>query len=605
MKNEDSFSINVSLKRLLSYLTNYKGRFTLVLACMFGYSLMLTIIPAVLGEATNVITHGPGQLDSLQQVIMVLMVLTILLWTFGFVSQRVLANISQKALYNLRTELFSKMQTFSLSFFDKQPIGELMSRITNDIDVVEQFFNVGIMQVIQSVMTIVLATILMVYLNPGLTLITYMIVLGMIWLSSTLARVSGPAFEHLQEQMAELNGFAEERLSGQKTVIAYGQEENSSSIFRNLSKNAMNVGLKAQFTALVNQPAALIFSNLQIIVLMAVGGYMIIDGRMFLGELIAFMGFASVLSGPLSQIFGIYGQLISAAVGASRVFQIMDEKPAVIDLDDAAPMPSIEGLVEFDDVDFSYVPGKKILRNNTFKANPGEVIGLCGPTGAGKSTIINILTRYYDLDSGKICVDKEAIDKIQQDTLRIQIAQVLQEPFLFSDTILNNLRYALEGVSEEECIQAAKQANAHEFIMNQSKGYDTVLQDGGADLSQGQRQMLTIARAMVSKPRMLILDEATSNVDTRTEKLIQKGLLKLQEGKTSFIIAHRLSTIQHANKILVIDNGKIIEMGNHGELMEKQGFYYDLYMSQFRGKLDIQSKMDEDKFPRTMEGAKT
>jgi ATP-binding cassette subfamily B protein len=241
--------------------------------------------------------------------------------------------------------------------------------------------------------------------------------------------------------------------------------------------------------------------------------------------------------------------------------------------------------VIFDHVDFSYIPGRRVLHDNTFHAQPGQVFGLCGPTGAGKSTIINILTRYYDIDDGKIAIDDQNIKEVRQDSLRIQIAQVLQEPFLFTDTIMANLKYAREGATDEECISAAKQANAHDFIMMQPRGYKTRLVDGGMNLSQGQRQMLTIARAIVANPHLLILDEATSDVDTRTEKLIQQGLLELQKDRTSFIIAHRLSTIRHADVILVIDRGEIVERGSHQELMAKKGFYYDLYMSQFRGKL--------------------
>ena len=276
---------------------------------------------------------------------------------------------------------------------------------------------------------------------------------------------------------------------------------------------------------------------------------------------------------------------MNATAGAARVFRILDEKPVVADLPAAAPMPPVTGDVRFDDVDFAYVPGRTVLRKNTFHALPGQVFGLCGPTGAGKSTIINILTRYYDISSGSITVDGTSIDSVQQDSLRIQIAQVLQEPFLFSGTIMDNLRYARSGATDEDCISAARQAGAYGFIMAQPEGFETYLNDGGSNLSQGQRQMLTIARAMVAEPRLLILDEATSNVDTRTEKLIQAGLLNLQEGKTSFIIAHRLSTIRHSDCILVINQGEIIERGTHDELMMKQGFYYTLYMSQFRGKL--------------------
>lgn len=410
--------------------------------------------------------------------------------------------------------------------------------------------------------------------------------MGMLAISGLLARIAGEAFGLLQEQMAELNGYAEERMSGQKTVVAFNQQWPFIQKFDKMSQNADEIGEKAQLSSMANTAVALVFQNLQNIIIFVVGGYLVLQQQAAFGDLVAFIGFSSVLMQPLTQIFAFYNQIISAVVGAGRVFQIMDEETELPDKEDGPPMPPVEGHVEFIDVDFSYVSGHKILKNNSFTANPGQIIGLCGPTGAGKSTIMNILTRYYDIDSGEIRVDDHRVDEVQQDTLRIQIAQVLQEPFLFTDTIMNNLRYAREGATDEECIHAAKQANAHDFIMRQPQGYDTILRAGGADLSQGQRQMLTIARAMVADPRMLILDEATSNVDTRTEKLIQEGLLKLQEGKTSFIIAHRLSTIQNSDQILVINDGEIIERGSHQELLDMKGFYYDLYMSQFRGKID-------------------
>ncbi|MDO9033624.1 MAG: ABC transporter ATP-binding protein [Methanoregula sp.] len=304
-----------------------------------------------------------------------------------------------------------------------------------------------------------------------------------------------------------------------------------------------------------------------------------------IGTLIAFIGFSFSLLGAFTTIFSSYAQILNAIVGASRVFEVLDQKPGVDDRKNAPAMPAVDGDVIFDHVDFSYIPERRILTDNTFHARPGQVFGLCGPTGAGKSTIINILTRYYDIENGAIRIDGNDVREVKQDTLRIQIAQVQQEPFLFSDTIMANLKYARESATDEECVQAAQQANAHDFILQQPKGYHTILVDGGTNLSQGQRQMLTIARAIVANPRMLILDEATSNVDTRTEKLIQEGLLALQKDKTSFIIAHRLSTIQHADQILVIDKGAIVERGSHTELMMKKGFYFDLYMSQFRGKL--------------------
>ncbi len=582
---ERPVSLMTTLWRLLGYLVDHKVRLIISILAMLGCALALASIPEIIGRATDIITRSTGSLGSLQYVILTFIIIALFYWACGFISQRFLAYIAQDALYKLRTELFAYIQTFSLNFFDRQPIGELMSRVTNDTDVIEQFFNSGFLQAVQSIMTIIVITVVMLILNLWLTLIVYLMILGQLGFAAITARVSGPAFEELQEKMADINGFAEERLAGQKTTIAYRQQGPSEKKMEELSLETATIGSRAQFSALINQPMANLSYSIQITFLMMFGGWMIIKGNLPLGEMIAFTALAGILSGPISQIFASYNQILSAIIGSSRVFQIMDEQPQVVDKEGALPMPPIEGVVEFEHVYFSYVPGRVVIKDNSFRTKQGQMIGLCGPTGAGKSTIINILTRYYDIDSGEIRVDGHRVDEVQQDTLRIQIAQVLQEPFLFSDTIMNNLKYGREGATDEACIKAAKQASAHDFIMSQPKGYETVLIEGGMDLSQGQRQMLTIGRAIVANPRMLILDEATSSVDTRTEKLIQKGILQLQEGKTSFIIAHRLSTIRQADTILVIESGEIIERGAHEELMKNKGLYYELFMNQFRGKL--------------------
>lgn len=580
----ESGSMIKTLRRMLSYLTYYRYRLIYALILMLGFSIAMGLLPTLMGTATDIITQKQSAID-LQKVFLLFILDAVALLICGHFSQKLLSDISQDALYNLRNDLFTHLQTLSLGFFDRQPIGELMSRISNDTDVIDQFFSNGIQQVLQSVTTITVLTVVMLLINPFLALLVYLAVFCIIWISTTIARVSGPAFEHMQEQLGEMNGYAEEHLAGQKVAIAYRQEKSSTTAFSVLSEYVARTGGRAEFVALTSMPAATIMANLQMILLLIVGGAMIIHGNITLGELVAFLGLSSSISSPLSQIFSSYAVIMNATAGAVRVFKILDEKPVVADRADAGPMPKITGDVRFDNVDFSYVPGRTILRNNTFNALPGQIFGLCGPTGAGKSTIINILTRYYDIMSGSITVDGTSIDSVKQDSLRSQIAQVLQEPFLFSGTIMENLRYAREGATDDECISAATKAGAYEFIMAQPEGFDTFLSDGGANLSQGQRQMLTIARAMVAHPRLLILDEATSNVDTRTEKIIQNGLLHLQEGKTSFIIAHRLSTIRHADCILVINQGEIIEQGTHDELMKKEGFYYNLFMSQFRGKL--------------------
>jgi ATP-binding cassette subfamily B protein len=351
------------------------------------------------------------------------------------------------------------------------------------------------------------------------------------------------------------------------------------------SREVRDVGNKAQLLGLIVGPMIAMAAYIGVAVVALAGSAMFLKGNLELGELVTFINLAVLLIIPLFTIFFNYNFILQALAGATRIFRIIDEVPKINDKPDATTLPPIEGHVVFKDVDFSYVKGKKILKKNTFTATPGQKIGLCGPTGAGKSTIINILTRYYDIDSGSITIDGHSIYDVTQTSLRGQIGVVLQEAFLFTDTVMNNLKYAREGATDDECVDAAKKANCHDFIMLLPEGYQTVLTEGGANLSQGQRQLITIARAMVANPRMLILDEATSNVDTRTEKLIQGAIKELQRGRTSFVIAHRLSTIKDSDRILVINSGEIVEQGTHEELMSKKGFYYNLYISQYKGRV--------------------
>lgn len=581
-----SVPMGTTVRRLLMYLTPYRAKLAIVIIMMATFALLNAFFSLLMGEATNIISAGVGPLEPLYRTALLLVVTAVLICISGLISQKFLADISQNALYALRNELFAHIQTLSLDFFDRRPIGELMSRVTNDTQVIEQFISIGALEVGQAVITIIVTSIIMFWINPAFSLLTYVVVAGLVLVSWLITRPSGPAFTLLQERTGDLNGFAEEWLSGAKTIIACRQQVEAKKRFENKSLQVAETGEKAQFSALVSQQVSTVFTTIMIVIILLAGGVMIMEGMAEIGTLITFIGFSFALLNAFTIIFSVYAQILNAIVGAARVFEILDEKPTVADAPAAPPMAPVAGDVAFDHVDFSYIPGRRVLTDNTFNAAPGQIFGLCGPTGAGKSTIINILTRYYDIEGGAIRVDGQDVRSVQQDTLRVQIAQVLQEPFLFSDTIMANLKYAREDATEEECTAAAKQANAHGFIMQQPKGYNTVLVDGGMNLSQGQRQMITIARAIVANPRMLILDEATSNVDTRTEKLIQEGLLTLQKDRTSFIIAHRLSTIRHADQILVIEKGRIIERGSHDALMATKGFYYDLYLSQFRGKLE-------------------
>jgi len=573
------------LRRLVGYMAGGENRprFTRALMIRMLAVLLLIAIPFLTGQAMNVVTAG-GSLTWLFLYAGLALVAGVAYLTLSIFAERVFADLATRGLANLQQELFARMQQLSLSFFDRQPIGELMSRVTNDTETVSLFYESALSQIIRAFFQIGLIIVVMLLINWQLTIVALVMVPVMLVVTSVIQRVSTPAFNQMQEELGKVTGFQEETITAQKVIISSRRQEWAIDSNDGLAGGVFDVASKAFFTSLLQFPLTQMMTMLQIVSVLVVGALMVLDGTLAFGTVIAFTGYAALLSSPLSDIANLTATTLNAVAGGRRVFAIMDEQPTVVDAPDAKDFEFKGGHVEFEDVDFSYVPGRKILKHNSFEALPGQMIGICGPTGAGKSTIINLLTRYYDIDSGVIRIDGQDISKLTQESLRTQIGVVLQEAFLFSDTVMNNLKYARAGATDEECIAAAKQANAHDFIMNLPQGYDTIMTERGANLSQGQRQMITIARAMVADPKLLVLDEATSNVDTRTEKLIQEGLQRLMANKTSFVIAHRLSTIRNAHKILVVNGGDIEEQGTHDELMAARGFYFKLYMSQFKGK---------------------
>ncbi len=581
LSDEEQTPLLVTLRRLLSYVVYRRGYFILVIVLLFISVLLSALLPYLMGRAIDVIGAG-GDLIALRNLALTIAGAALLFWVCGWQSNRTIQFLAQDALFRLRTELFDHIQTLSLNFYDRQPIGEIMSRATNDIDTIDNFFSRGLNQLLTATMTIVVIVTVMFMLNVTLAVITLVTMPIMLGVALFMGRIAGPAFTQLQSKLSDANGFMEESLAGNKTILAYGQQRQSGDNLEDLSIGVRNTGAKAMLAALSVTPIVNVAQNTQQALIALVGSIMAIQGEFGFGIVLTFITYSAQLQSPVQQLGQIYNTILQAAAGASRVFAILDEGPMVHDAPGAQKLELKGGHVVFDKVDFSYVKGRKILRNNSFEALPGQKIGLCGPTGAGKSTIINILTRYYDVDSGTITIDGQNITTLTQSSLRQQIGAVLQEAFLFSDTVMNNLKYAREGATDEECIAAAKEANAHDFILQLPQGYETILTERGANLSQGQRQMLTIARAMVANPKMLILDEATSNVDTRTERLIQEGLQRLMAGKTSFVIAHRLSTIRDSARILAIKDGVIIEQGTHDELMANKSLYYNLYMTQFR-----------------------
>jgi len=572
-------------KRLIGYMIDEDRRlFIIALVVRLVGDFSLILVPTLTGWALNTLSDPNASTEELLTPLVLAGVAGIVFLLTAIYSERKFAGLATLGLMRLQRALFDHMQTLSLSFFDRQPLGQLMSRISTDTEFVALFYEQAVSQLIRSFFRIIMIMIIMFLVDWRLALVGVLIVPATLALTGIVQRISTPAFRKMTEQMGELSGFQEETISGHKVIIGSRRQEWAAETNDDGAGEVYETASHAFFTSVVQFPLTQALTILQVTLVLMVGSIMVLEGELQLGTVIAFMGYVYLLASPLSDIANLMATTLNAVAGGRRVFAILDEEPTLFDADDAGSYEAKGGLVEFEDVDFSYVEGRKILRHNTFTAEPGQKIGICGPTGAGKSTIINILTRYYDIDSGVIRIDGQDISTLTQNSLREQIGVVLQEAFLFSDTVMNNLKYARKSATDEECVEAAREANAHEFIENLPQGYDTMLTERGANLSQGQRQMITIARAMVAQPKILVLDEATSNVDTRTEKLIQEGLNKLMQGKTSFVIAHRLSTIRDSHKILVLNGGVIVEQGPHDELMAAKGFYYNLFMSQFKGK---------------------
>jgi len=574
-----------TLARLLDYMIGGDERSKFIVGGILRFIALvgLTALPYVTGQGMNIISEG-GEIETLTRWALIGAAAGAIYLVFSFLSDRIFARMATNGLFRLQTTLFSNIQKLSMDFFYRNPPGELSSNVTNDAEVVSLFYTSAVSQLIRAVLQILMILIVMMLINWQLTivaLLTVPLLLGAIYLVTNIA---SPAFVKLQETLGNASEFQEETLTGHKVIISKRRQEWATQEHETQAAEVYRVGRRAFFASLMQFPATQTLNLFQNVFVMLVGTFMVINDKTDLGTVMAFSGYSALLASPLGQIANLITNALNASAGGERVFKIIDEKPTVKDAPDAVDYEFKGGHIEFKDVDFSYVPGRKILRDNTFVVQPGEKIGICGPTGAGKSTLINILTRYYDIDGGTILIDGQDLSKLTQKSLRRQVGVVLQEAFLFTDTVMNNLKYAREGATDEECIEAARKANAHEFITNLPQGYNTMLSERGANLSQGQRQMITIARAMMAEPKMLILDEATSNVDTRTEKLIQDGMRSLMEGKTSFSIAHRLATIRDSAKIMVLNGGEIVEYAPHDELMAKKGFYYALYMSQFKGK---------------------
>jgi len=571
-----------ALYRLIIYLLPH--RWSLVLVILF---VVLSTIaglggPYLMGVAVDRYIASKN-LAGLAQISVAMLVIFLMGNASDAASSWIMARVSQAALKRLRKELFEHIQVLPMSFFDTHPVGELMSRLTNDIEAINQAVSQNVVSLLSSVLLMAGILITMFIINLWLALASVVVVPLMLWFAEWIARYTRKGFRQLQKQLGSLNSVMEESISGQRVIKAFRRNQSVIEAFRQSNQEVYKAAVFANSYALLLMPITNQLGNLFVIAIAGLGGWLAIQGLTTVGDIITFITYARNFVNPLRQLSNIYNAIQAALAGAERVFEIIDTPPEIPDAPNAYAMPSLEGDVRFDQVYFGYNAEKPVIKNMSLEAKAGQTIALVGPTGAGKTTVANLITRFYEINKGRITIDGKDIRQIKKDDLRRQIGLVLQDNFLFSATVMENIRYGRLDATDEEVMEAARLAEADHFIRQLPQGYQTVLSERASNLSQGQRQLLAIARAILADPGILILDEATSNVDTRTEIRLQSALLRLMEGRTSFVIAHRLSTIRDADQVLVIRDGEIVERGTHTELLQQQGFYYQLYMSQFRG----------------------
>lgn len=567
-------------KRLLKYLGDKK--YILILALVF--SIVTTLI-TILGTKLNgdIVDKyiAVRDLNGLSKMCILLVVMYVISSASAFFQNRLMVSIAQNTSARIRKDLFESIQKLPVNYYDTHSSGDLMSRLTNDVDNINNTLSQSIIQFASGLINIVGMIIAMLLLSPTLTLIGLISTPLMFIITRTIINKTQPIFLRRQKELGELNGYIEEMISSQKLTFLFGQEEKVRKEFSNKNKALTKSAIIAEAMSGAMAPIMNFINNFTYFLLAVSGGILILkDINITVGTVFTFILYMRNFNRPINEILNIGNTIQSALAGAERVFEVMDEKKEK-DNKNAKELEKVERNVLLRDIEFSYTEKKKILKGINIKAEKGQTIAIVGPTGSGKTTIINLLNRFYDVDAGSILIDEENIKNYSLKSLRKSIAIVLQDTFLFEDTVRENIRYGRLDASDEEVEKAAKLANAHHFIKQLPKGYDTVLRDNGSNLSQGQRQLLAIARAMISNCSILVLDEATSSIDTRTEIQIQEALKKLMENKTTFIIAHRLSTIKNADKIIAIKDGRIIEEGTHDELMKQKGFYSELYNSQF------------------------
>ncbi|HEY3365161.1 MAG TPA: ABC transporter ATP-binding protein [Symbiobacteriaceae bacterium] len=583
-----------TLKRLLQYLLPHKVRLVAVLLTAILSTVFGIVSPKILGKATTKLFEGimkkmmhvPGakvDFDYIGQIILLLIGLYLVSAAFSYIQQFIMAGVAQRTVFDMRTDVNLKLARLPLKFFDSRTHGEILSRVTNDVDTISTTLQQSLTQLITSICTLVGILIMMLTISPTMTLIALVTLPASFVVTMLIAKRSQKHFAAQQKALGELNGHVEEMYTGHKIVKAFGHEENSIAEFNSVNDRLYDAGWKAQFISGLIMPLMSFISNIGYVLVCVVGGIFVTKRTLALGDIQAFIQYSRSFMQPIMQTANIANIIQSTVASAERVFEILDETEQLPDSEQATSIPAPKGEVKFENVHFGYKEGVTVIENMNIDVQQGETIAIVGPTGAGKTTLVNLLMRFYEIGDGKITVDGVDIRDVKRGELRSLFGMVLQDTWLFNGTIRDNIAYGRAGATEEEIVRAARAAHADHFIRTLPEGYNTILNEEASNISQGQKQLLTIARALLHDPAILILDEATSSVDTRTEVQIQKAMVTLMKGRTSFVIAHRLSTIRDADLILVMNNGAVIEQGNHQELLAADGFYADLYNSQFTG----------------------
>ena len=569
--------------RLLKYSMEFKYiLFAVLVLCLISNVLSL-FGPSLAGKAINEAAAGAGRVNfkAVYGYAIKMLIFYVTSSLLSYIISVIMMHTGRHLARQLRKDVFDKLMSLPVSYYDRHQAGDIISRVSYDIDVVSTCFSTDIVQIMTNIVTVVGSLIMMLIISPPLVTITLITIPLAIAYTRYMGKKTRPLFSKRSAKYGQMNGFVEEMFSGQKTILAYAHEDAVIDDFDNINGEAADAFYQAEYYGMSTGPSVGFINNLGLSLICMFGSLLYLLGVVTVGQISSFILYSRKFSGPINEIANIITELFSAISAAERVFRLLDETEEPEDEPDAIELTDIQGNVELDHISFGYIPGIKIIKDFSLEAKAGQTVAIVGPTGAGKTTLINLLMRFYDIDSGKIRLDGHDISTITRKSLRSAYAMVLQDTWVFNGTVYDNIAYGSSDATMEKVVEAAKAARIHSFIKRLPKGYNTVIGEDGGNISKGQKQMLTIARAFLYDAPILILDEATSNVDTTTEKLIQDAMLSLMKGRTCFVIAHRLSTIQNADHIIVMNNGQIIEDGNHESLMNSKGFYYKLYESQF------------------------